>query len=63
AAAGLPSIELANAMLLSAWRGQAVALPLDAEAYEATLQRKIASTSLRQPAAIEANIDMAKSYR
>ena len=63
AAAGLPSIELANAMLLSAWRGQAVALPLDAEAYEATLQRKIASTSLRQPAAIQANIDMAKSYR
>ena len=63
AAAGLPSIELANAMLLSAWRGQAVALPLDAAAYELALQRKIAATSLRQPAAIEANIDMAKSYR
>ena len=63
AAAGLPSIELANAMLLSAWRGQAVALPLDAAAYELALQRKIAAASLRQPAAIEANIDMAKSYR
>ena len=63
AAAGLPSIELANAMLLSAWHGQAVALPLDVTAYETALQRKIASTSLRQPAAIEANIDMAKSYR
>ena len=63
AAAGLASIELANAMLLSAWRGQVVSLPLDAEAYELALQRRIASTSLRKPAAIQANIDMAKSYR
>ena len=63
AAAGLASIELANAMLLSAWRGEVVSLPLDAAAYESALQRKIASTSLREPAAIEANIDMAKSYR
>ena len=63
AAAGLPSIELANAMLLSAWRGQVVQLPLDAAAYELSLQRKVASTSLREPAAIQANIDMAKSYR
>ena len=63
AAAGLASIELANAMLLSAWRGQVVSLPLDAEAYESALQRRIASASLRKPAAIQANIDMAKSYR
>ena len=63
AAAGLASIELANAMLLSAWRGQAVSLPLDAETYESALQRKIASASLREPAALQANIDMAKSYR
>ena len=63
AAAGLASIELANAMLLSAWRGEVVSLPLDAAAYESALQRKIASTSLREPAAIEAHIDMAKSYR
>ena len=63
AAAGLASIELANAMLLSAWRGQVVSLPLDAAAYELALQKKIASTSLREPAAIQANIDMAKSYR
>ena len=63
AAAGLASIELANAMLLSAWRGQVVSLPLDAEAYESALQRRIASASLREPAALQANIDMAKSYR
>ena len=63
AAAGLPSIELANAMLLSAWRGQVVSLPLDAEAYASALQRRIASTSLREPAALQANIDMAQSYR
>ena len=63
AATGLASIELANAMLLSAWRGQLVSLPLDADAYESALQRRIASTSLREPAALQANIDMAKSYR
>ena len=63
AVAGLPAVELANAMLLSAWRDQVVSLPLDAEAYELALQRRIASTSLRKPAAIQANIDMAKSYR
>ena len=63
AAAGLASIELANAMLLSAWRGQIVSLPLDAVAYESALQQRIASSSLREPAAIEANIDMAKSFR
>ncbi len=63
AVAGLPAVELANAMLLSAWRDQVVSLPLDAEAYESALQRRIASASLREPAAIQANIDMAKSYR
>ncbi len=63
AAAGLASIELANAMLLSAWTSQAVSLPLDAGAYEAALQQRIAAGSLREPAALEANIDMEKSYR
>lgn len=63
AVAGLPAVELANAMLLSAWRDQVVSLPLDAEAYESALQRRIASASLREPAALQANIDMAKSYR
>jgi len=63
ARAGLASIELANAMLLSAWDRQAVPLPLDADAYEAALQRKIAASGLREPARLNANIDMEKSYR
>ena len=63
ASAGLNSIELANAMLFSAWRGEAVSLPLDAEAYETALYQRIEASSLREPAALEANIDMEKSYR
>ena len=63
AAAGVASIELANAMLLSAWRGQAVPLPLDAREYEAALQQRIDASSLREPEALDARIDMEKSYR
>ena len=63
AAAGVASVELANAMLLSAWRGQAVALPLDAEEYEAALQARINASSLRDPEALDAQVDMQQSYR
>lgn len=63
ASAGVASIELANAMLMSAWRGAPVSMPLDADAYEAALQARIEASSLRTPEKIEANIDMEKSYR
>jgi len=42
AAEGLRSVELANAMLMSAFLNQTIELPLDAAAYEKLLQEKIA---------------------
>ena len=42
---GLRSLELADAAYLSAWEDRRIALPLDAERYEAALQRHIAMES------------------
>ena len=61
--AGLASIELANALLLSAWRDQRVSLPLDAGAYERALSQRIASSALRTAQDLEAEVDMNASYR
>ena len=63
AAAGLGSIALANAMLLSAWRDAPVHLPGDLDAFDAALQERIAASSLRQPQDLQVQIDMEKSYR
>jgi predicted dehydrogenase len=41
---GLRSVELANAMLLSAWADETISLPLDAARYEAALAAKIAAS-------------------
>ena len=41
---GLHSLELANAMLLSAWRDDVVELPLDAKLYARWLDKKIAAS-------------------
>jgi hypothetical protein len=45
AAEGLLSVELANAMLLSAWEDRRVDLPLDSAAYARALQAKIDASS------------------
>ena len=45
AAEGIHSVELANAMLLSAWTGETVELPLDGRFYAQWLDRKIAATA------------------
>jgi predicted dehydrogenase len=45
AAEGIHSVELANAMLLSAWTDATVELPIDAPAYEEALHRMIAKSS------------------
>ena len=60
---GVSSLALANSMLLSAWTGTTVALPLDAAAYQNALAQRIASSQLRVPADVEVEIDMDKSYR
>ncbi len=63
AAEGLGSLMLANAMLLSAWRGETVTLPLDDDAYAAQLAEKIAASQLRHPENLEVHIDIEQSFR
>ena len=60
---GLDSLSLANAMLLSTWEQDTVRLPLDSARYQAALEERLATSSLRDKADIEANIDMSASYR
>ena len=60
---GLGSLQLANGMLLSAWTGEKISLPLDRKRFESMLAEKIATSSLREPEDIEARIDMDASYR
>lgn len=42
---GVKSVEMANAMLLSAWTGSPVSLPLDGAAYARALQERIHSST------------------
>ncbi len=63
AAEGLHSLSLANAILLSSWEGAAVEMPLDPVHYEHALAHRLASSSLREKADLEVNVDMDKSYR
>ena len=60
---GLGSLQLANGILLSAWQGRAVTLPIDAVEYERALQEKIKGSAMREAADVEVEIDMGKSYR
>lgn len=60
---GLDSLALANAMLLSTWDGETVDLPLDSGRYQVALEKRLAASSLRQKADIQANVDMNASYR
>ena len=63
AAEGLHSVELANAMLLSAFEDRAVELPLDATLYETWLQRKIAESKPKPAKAPAPNAaDLSKSF-
>lgn len=45
ASEGIHSVELANAMLLSAWTDSEVSLPLDGKKYEKLLKQKIATST------------------
>jgi predicted dehydrogenase len=48
AAEGINSVELANAMLMSAWTDQTIALPLDAKRYARLLEQKIAGSKVKK---------------
>ena len=60
---GLGSLQLANGILLSAWTGGSIRLPIDADLYEEQLERKIRKASLRTPEDLKVEVDMQKSYR
>jgi predicted dehydrogenase len=47
AAEGIHSVELANAMLMSAWSGGPVALPIDGRKYERLLKARITESARR----------------
>ena len=50
AAEGIHSVELANAMLLSAWRDRTVELPLNGRAYARLLKQHIAQSRIEKKA-------------
>jgi predicted dehydrogenase len=61
AAEGLHSVELANAILLSAWTGRAVELPIDGAGYERELQKRIATSRPKAKPTVQAIADLSKS--
>jgi predicted dehydrogenase len=60
---GLKSLELAGAMIYSAWTNETIQLPLDGAAYEKVIQQKIAQSKPREVVQTSAKVDMSKSYR
>ncbi len=60
---GLGSVELANAMLYSSLTSRPVDFPLDAAAYEATLQQLIRDSRHQKKVSAIASDDFAKSFR
>ncbi len=65
AAEGLHSVELANAMLMSAFLDQSIALPLDGAAYEKLLQEKISSSKRKKKVVVSPTTseDFARSFK
>ena len=65
AAEGLRSIELANAILLSAWNGATIRLPMDSAEYERQLQHRIATSShVKKPREVKiSGDDFSKSFK
>lgn len=63
---GIHSVELANAMLLSAWTAKPVSLPIDAKKYERLLKARIAESAKTRKKKIVKEappVDFAKSFR
>ncbi|MBU3005212.1 Gfo/Idh/MocA family protein [Paraglaciecola arctica] len=60
---GIDSLSIANAILWSAWSGKPITFPLDANAYQTELNKRLDSSVLRKKSDVKANIDMEASYR
>jgi predicted dehydrogenase len=63
ASEGVFSVELANAMLYSAWTGDRVDLPLDGAAYESHLKKRIAESSFVKKTSGTTPVDISNSFR
>ncbi|MBC8011951.1 MAG: Gfo/Idh/MocA family oxidoreductase [Burkholderiales bacterium] len=62
---GIHSVELANAMLLSAWTAKPVSLPIDGKTYERLLKGKIAESAKKgkkKTVVAAAPVDFTKSF-
>lgn len=59
---GIHSVEIANAMLLSAWQNQTVALPIDAAVYETQLKEKIAGSRFVKKTVKTGAVDLSASF-
>ena len=63
AAEGIHSVELANAVLLSAWTSAPVELPMNSAVYEKALQQRIATSKPKAKPTVEAVVaDLSKSF-
>ncbi len=62
AAEGIHSVELANAMLYSAFRDATVELPLDGAAYEEALNQKIQGSTHQKKVVRKSDEDFTKSF-
>lgn len=62
AAEGIHSVELANAMLYSAFEGQPVELPLDAKIYEKALKKRIETSTYVKPEVTGEIADLEGTY-
>lgn len=60
---GLKSLAIANAILLSAWDGELIEMPLDSARFHRALDQRRGQSRLRQPSTAEVKVDMGKSYR
>jgi hypothetical protein len=60
---GLASLDIANAILLSTWQEQSIAMPLKRDEYQKKLNDKVAHSLPRKKSNIKAHIDMNQSYR
>jgi predicted dehydrogenase len=62
ASEGVHSVELANAMLYSAFEQTTVELPMDAASYEAVLKKKIETSTYVKPESVKEVADLSGSY-
>ena len=63
ASEGIHSVELANAMLYSAFESSTVEMPMDAASYEAVLKKKIETSTYVKPESVQSGVaDLSDSF-